>query len=122
MKKKILLIEDDADTADIVRIILEEEFHVETNDSVMPVDHIEAMRPDLIILDHRLRNGFGGDLCQALKKTHSTSYIPILLMSAYYNTEEVAKTCGADQYIYKPFDIEHLRSSVASLIAAVQTK
>lgn len=59
----------------------------------------------LILLDEHLNWGWGSDLCRKLKSDEKTALIPIVLISAIRNIDEIAEQCGADAYIRKPFDI-----------------
>jgi len=115
--KKILLVEDDPDTSEIMRYLLQRlGFDVDFSYGILPVSDVIKIRPDLIILDHRLNNGYGGTFCEKLKNTQSTQPIPILMLSASHDIEKVAKECGANYYLTKPFDLSKLENAVYSLL------
>ena len=107
MRKKILLLEDDNDTADIIKLIVEEEqFEVILSKVELLQSDIKINNPSVIISDFRLGEILRGDqICRKLKTDIDTSKIPFVLISATNNLPEVALHCGADAYIEKPFDI-----------------
>ncbi|HEX3385169.1 MAG TPA: response regulator [Mucilaginibacter sp.] len=114
--KKILLIEDDPDTSELMGFLLQRlGFEVSFSYDVLPVPEIQELKPNLIIMDHRLNTGFGGKLCQTLKNTSSTQFIPIMMLSASHDIQEIADSCGANAYLSKPFDISRFENIVYQL-------
>lgn len=120
MMKKILVIDDDADILDVVReTLLYERFEVQTvNNSKNVMAVADKFQPDLILLDYRLRDGDGGDICCALKKHKLFSHIPVVLFSAYVNAENELAAFGSDAVITKPFDLEDLIDTINRLTPA----
>ena len=109
MENKILIIEDDLDTADILGIIAEQlNAAVVTLHQLPPVTDVKNLAPDLILLDHWVGRAFGGDLCARLKADTATRHIPVILLSAHMNLEQIARDSCADTYIAKPFDVDEL--------------
>ncbi|MNK73276.1 Chemotaxis protein CheY [compost metagenome] len=68
--------------------------------------------PDLFLLDVRLPDGNGADVCELLKMDEQTKHIPVLMMSAHSNFEMMKATCSADGFVAKPFDIDDLLDRV----------
>jgi CheY-like chemotaxis protein len=118
-KKKILLVEDDPDTRDMVAIILEDGEQIELlkPDKVPDVTEIAESGPDLILLDERLPGKSGSALCLELKSKKPTAHIPVVLVSAAWGLEDIARQCHADGVISKPFDIEQLKQVVSGCLA-----
>ena len=114
MKKKVLVIDDDTDIVEIVTTILthkgfEAAGHY-TDKGIREL--VGSYKPDLILLDIRLHGKIPGtEICKQLKKEFS---IPIILFSA--ELKVAWKDCDADDFIHKPFDMEHLVSIVNSHI------
>ena len=105
--KNILIIENDQDILDLMSYILEEQGHqifTSLNSSVLDEENLE---PDLIILNQTLGIERGSDVCIKLKQDPKTAHIPIILISAVNQLDELASKCNADGYIEKPFDIEN---------------
>jgi len=76
---------------------------------------IEAMSPNIIVLDHLLGDGYGSDLCLLIKEHETTKHIPVILYSASHQIEQLAKISRADAYIPKPFDLYYFMQLVDQL-------
>lgn len=113
MSRKILIIDDDASILQVSRIILEEAGHkVSVDDGKNIFEKIQLDRPDLILLDIRLAGLDGREIGKKLKSQDSTRDIPIVVLSASFNIEEIVKQAKADDYLKKPFDIDDLEQIV----------
>jgi DNA-binding response OmpR family regulator len=69
---------------------------------------IENFKPDLILLDYKLADTNGGDLCAQLKNDPLYHHIPVIIFSAYFHPSENIRPGGCDDMLYKPFDLENL--------------
>ena len=120
MYRRILLLEDDFDTNEIITMIFEPEgFQVITSTVQTYLQDIDKWNPELVIVDHLLSNKItGSDICIELKANDKTAHIPFILTSAVHNLPEVAKKCCADRYIEKPFDIDNFVSIVRGLLSS----
>jgi len=109
MTRKIIIIEDDPDTLDIMSYILAEEgYETITANNSKPLDEVSVHQPMLILLDNRLTEGSGRDFCTRFKKDPATRHFPVVLVSANPGLETIALESNADGYLKKPFDIEEL--------------
>lgn len=111
---KIMVIEDDADTLEIITTILTGAgYEVATGRDVTAVYAIEKDPPALLLIDNWLSSGkTGHDICYQLKHNPATSQIPVILISGTLNLEETAERCGANDFICKPFDVDELLRQV----------
>jgi CheY-like chemotaxis protein len=77
------------------------------------------VRPNLIILDIMMPDMDGFETCRRIRAEIGFKQVPILFLTAYPFAENVAKgrAVGANDFVAKPFDIDVLRTRVASLIA-----
>lgn len=125
-KKKILIIDDDKDYGDALKIVLENNgFEVH---HVLNVKDgrktIEADRPELIILDVMMdKHTDGFDLCYNLKHDKACRDIPILMVTAVTNKtgfkfspETDGEYLQADDYVAKPIPTAELLLRVKKLI------
>ena len=114
--KKIIVVENDIDTLDLMNFVLEDSgYQVIRFGKTTTPEELKSHKPNLIILDHFLGDGYGGDLCLQIKNDPSTRHIPVILYSASPGLEQIAEKSRADAYIEKPFDIVDLEKMVKEL-------
>lgn len=113
----ILLIEDDTNLARLIEVSLRREGYrvLLAEDGVLGLETAEREHPDLVILDIMLPGLDGWEVCRRLK---AASDIPVLMLTARVTEDDVLKgfSCGADDYLRKPFSLAELRARVASLL------
>ncbi|MCH5687952.1 response regulator [Niabella sp. W65] len=68
--------------------------------------------PDLFVIDHRLPGYSGVELCAYIKGHALLNQVPVLMISATIDIAEAAMAAGADEFINKPFNIDHIRDRV----------
>ena len=108
-RKKILVIDDNPGVLFAVKQALQfKDYEVLTAESFEGVPAVEACARDLIYLDISLVGQSGQDVSRALKGDAGTKHIPIVILTAYANADELAKEAGADDYLPKPFELTHL--------------
>src|SRR5690606_37923519 len=106
MKKQILYVEDDGDMLEVVAEFMQFEDYQVITDSGKSIEKKLKQYPiGLILLDENLNWGWGSDLCRSFKANTQTAAIPVVLISAIQNIDQIAEHCGADTYTRKPFDI-----------------
>jgi len=115
--KSILVIEDDATTADIIRLYVEHEGYAVTivADGTSGLQHARNDAPDLILLDVMLPGLDGIELCRRLR-AHSEA--PVIMLTAR-STEDDKVTgldAGADDYISKPFSPRELVARIEAVL------
>jgi CheY-like chemotaxis protein len=117
MNKKILVADDNPAILDALKIMLEDEgYEVETTEDGAAAKNMKAPFPDLLLLDIWMSGIDGRDICKHLKSGAATRQVPIIMVSATKNIEQIAKDSGADGFIAKPFQMEHLLAIVAKFI------
>ncbi len=120
MAPKILIVEDEADLALMVRYNLEAEgFSVAT--AASGDEATELMReslPDLILLDWMLPGLSGIELCRRWRAREETARIPIIMITARGEEEERIRglATGADDYVVKPFSVPELQARIQALL------
>lgn len=121
VKKKLLIVEDDAALVEVLKERLEANNYEVTVacDGVEGLDKAKRERPDLIILDLMLPKLDGYKVCSLLKKDISYSKIPILMLTArtLELDRQVGTAAGADAYLTKPYDPQALLEKVQELLA-----
>jgi len=115
MSKHILIVDDSSDTLDLLKEALEQEGYDVT---ALPytqdiIANISQYQPDLVMLDFILSGINGGELCHQLKTDPISAHIPVIMLSGYTRVlESLGSNYGADEFIAKPFDLDHLYASV----------
>ena len=116
--KKIIIIEDDVDTLDMMEFILRENgYAVIKANRLVSIKEFISITPNLAILDIMLPYGFGSDLCLEIKSNPKSKHIPVILYSANSNLKTLAKESLADAYLEKPFDLNNLLEIVKETIS-----
>ena len=122
-KKRIVIVEDEKDMADLVaRRLVREGYVVETaSDGVAGLDKIRSRLPDLAIVDIMLPRMSGLDLLSELRKEPRTANIPVIIMTAKGEESDVVVglTLGADDYVVKPFGLSILVARMTAVLRRV---
>ena len=121
MKTKIMVVDDDPNIRELVRLYLEKEgFEVtcaERGDEAVKV--FRASPPNLMLLDVMLPGMDGWQVCREVRKI---SNIPIIMLTAKDETFDkvLGLELGADDYIVKPFDMKELVARIKAVIRRFQ--
>ena len=115
MKKKILYVEDNPRNMILVRRILDVANYelIEATDGVSGWIEAMSQRPDLILMDLRLKGELSGfELTRRLKRHAELCQIPVIALTAYDTAEEKALAAGCDGFLSKPADIRQIRQVI----------
>jgi two-component system response regulator MprA len=114
---RVLVVEDDAEIADVLRRTLRQEGHEVRSaaDGVAALEVAEEFVPDLVILDLGLPKLDGVEVCRRLR---SESDAPILILTARTQTDDRVEglDSGADDYLVKPFERQELLARLRALM------
>jgi len=108
---RVLAVDDDEDTLELIRLALEDRYDVLTLATPMEIyECIELFEPDLLIIDIMMPRISGFQLIDLLKKNPKTKDIPIIILSAKDSIREIkyGYKLGAALYLTKPFAPERL--------------
>ncbi len=117
----ILVADDDADIRELVAFKLAQDGHEvhAVADGEAALRAVPEVAPDLVLLDVMMPRRTGIEVCEALRAQSATASIPVILLTAKAQEADVERgfTCGADDYIVKPFSPRELASRVRSILA-----
>jgi DNA-binding response OmpR family regulator len=120
MRRKILVVDDDKKTVDLIRLYLEKEQYqvITAYDGQSALELARTRNPDLIILDWMLPALDGIDVCRLLR---AESAVPIILLTAKTTEQEKLRglDTGADDYVTKPFSPRELVARVRVVLRRV---
>lgn len=128
MAKSILIVEDDNNIADLLRLYLEKEGYQATiaADGTQGIDLYRKLRPDLVLLDVMMPVMDGWSVCKAIRAESQT---PIIMLTAKGETSDKVSglKSGADDYITKPFEMKEVLARIEAVLrrstgAAVEKK
>ena len=123
--KKVLLVDDDKDFRDAVQLVLEHyQFEVVVAaDGETALSQAQTLKPDLVILDVMMPKKDGYAVCYDLKKHDETASIPIIMLTSLgkkadgkNGAEMLAKGHGADVFLEKPVEPQHLAIKALELV------
>ncbi len=118
--KKVLLIEDNKDLSAAVCGLLGIKGVDVTavRDGVSGLEAARREKPSLILLDIMLPKLSGFDVCRTLKSDPVTRRIPVVVVSTLSKPSDAerAKSCGADHFITKPYDMDELIREVLKIL------
>lgn len=122
--RKILIVEDEQDIAQLVKHYLEKEgFHPSiAKTGLEAINLATSEHPDLVILDLMLPQLDGLEVCKALRHKPETALLPIIMLTAKKEESDtvVGLELGADDYITKPFSPKTLMARVKSLFRRLE--
>jgi two-component system alkaline phosphatase synthesis response regulator PhoP len=122
--KKILIVEDEAEIAQLVKLYLEKDgFRTATaNTGVEGLKLIKTDRPDMVILDLMLPEMDGLEICKKIRNAPDTALLPVLMLTAKAEESDtiIGLELGADDYVTKPFSPKVLVTRVKALFRRLE--
>ena len=119
-KPTVLIVEDEAPLLTLLRYNLEKQgFRVdEAADGQEALLRVAEARPDVMLLDWMLPSLSGIEVCRQLRRRTETRDLPIIMVTARTEDQDAVRALdiGADDYIAKPFAIEHVIARIRALL------
>ena len=123
---KILIVDDEAGMRNMIRMILEGQFHriqiEEASDGFEAGWKAHQARPDLVILDLMLPKFDGYRVCQLIRTFPQLKHTKIIAVTGVPDPEAQQKILkiGADDFLAKPFDLDVLRDRIVNQLMSIQ--
>lgn len=117
---KILVVDDDPLNIEVIQAYLEMEGYAisAVHSGERALGRVEDIAPDLILLDVRMSGMSGYETCMALKGNPKTAMIPVLMVTAFQDREDIdqAVEAGTDDILFKPIKPALLMLRVRNLV------
>ncbi|MCM8792713.1 MAG: response regulator [Candidatus Omnitrophica bacterium] len=124
MPEKILIVDDDPDIRDILKIILSQENYevIEADNGEDALKMINAKNPDLVLLDYKIPRLDGRQVCRIVKEDLLTQHLPIIMVTGKGDIDDKVEGiyAGADDYIVKPFEPKELIARIRMVLRHTQ--
>jgi DNA-binding response OmpR family regulator len=116
--KKILVADDHSEILEAVTEVLSyEAFEVQgISQGTEVIPTVREFKPDLVLLDLKLGQDDGSELCREIKALSGFENTPVIIYSAYVPGCPKPAEYGCDEMITKPFDIEELVCKINHLV------
>ena len=120
-KRKVLIVDDDAEIIELIVDVLERDGRFETKTASSGYEAgmaTEKFRPELILLDYMLPDVNGNIVCQAIKSNPEFENIKIIIVSGVVKQDEISQLLksGAEDFIRKPFDVTELTNKITEVL------
>lgn len=127
---KILIVDDDADIRDAVRLSLEEQNYLaidvtESSDVVSGIEQMRIINPDIVILDLHMPGKTGFDFMDLMNQDKNLARTKVIMLTADDTLANIFKAedkgIGAYHFLGKPFNVSELQALVFSLGLPIKT-
>jgi two-component system, OmpR family, response regulator RpaA len=119
VRRRILVVDDDLDLLELLKDALRDQYDVDVATSALEAaSRLPVFRPDVILLDIRLPDLSGLDVCRHFQGYKQERRVPILTMSAFggeIDPGEVRRS-GADAFLSKPLKMADLKKRIESMV------
>lgn len=118
MKKLVAVVDDDQPILEVVSMILRDEGYAVNaySDGEALLDDLGKEQFNLVLLDYRLPRKNGVEVARTIKAKSKTKNLPVILISANHIVDDRLKNEPIDDFIPKPFEIDHLMQKVHSYL------
>ena len=119
MLKKILIVDDDRMSITMIRFALKEQGYdvLTAEDGLQALDVVKESQVDLIILDVQMPNMSGFEFMNELKSLPMGSLIPVIMLTANDNMQDIFMAEGVKGYFVKPVDTHKLLAKIQASLA-----
>ena len=125
-KYTILIVDDKLENLQYLnKVLKDEDYDIRaTPDAIMALDAAKINPPDLILLDIKMPNIDGYELCRLIKKENNLKEIPIIFISALDSIDDKIKAFeqGGIDYITKPFEPKEIKARIKTQLQIHESK
>lgn len=116
--KRIMICDDDEGILDMLEIVLEGSGYtiISVQNSLHIYEVIEREHPDLLLLDLWMPVLSGDQVLRSLRKNPQTNQLPVIVISASRDGQQIAADAGATDFMAKPFDLDFLLKKIEQYV------
>lgn len=123
MSRSILLVDDEEQTRDLLRLMLKRDGYevFEAEDGYEALEKVKTLLPDLVLLDVMMPDIDGIAVCEQIRADAKTKSIPVVLLSAYANVDSMRRgiLAGANRYLTKPIGRQSLLTNLREVFDGI---
>ena len=118
--KRLLIIEDDRDFADIIEMALLNRFLVKVkNDTENLLEVLDDFKPDVLLIDNYVGQKKAIEIISEIRDKDTYANLPLILYSAHPNVEHIANELRANGWLLKPFKLTDLYATIEKVLNEV---
>ena len=122
-KRRILIVDDDANSTHLVKILLERSgpyLVLEENDATQAHQTVRSFKPDLVLLDVAMPKKDGGEVAAQIQADHELHNTPIIFLTALVTTNEAKSGLHiqGNSFVAKPINIPELIGAIEQHLPA----
>ena len=120
-RKRVLVVDDDQDIVDMLSEILSRDGRFEVKTATTGYDAgmlTHSFHPDVMLLDYKLPDINGNIVCRTVRSKHEFENMRVIIISGVADPAEIEelRAAGADEFIKKPFEIEHVIDTMVEML------
>ena len=118
MADKLLVVDDEEDIRDLLYSFLKATGYqvITASSGEQAIELAKSEKPNAILLDVKMPGVNGIETCRRLRAEQQTRFIPVIMATGFGTTNTEATEVGADDIIYKPFNLSDLAVRVKSIL------
>ena len=119
-RRTILLVEDDPEIREALRLFLDKKYDVVGAESGREIlEMLDSYEPILVILDVNLPGKDGFELCQMVRSSPRHRHLPVMFLTVRRDDESFVNSvqANADAYLNKPFEARELEDKIAENVS-----
>ncbi|MBF0331432.1 MAG: response regulator [Candidatus Omnitrophica bacterium] len=120
MAKKVLVVDDDRLNVTLIQFALKEQSYLvqSAEDGLKGLEAVKSFMPDLIVLDVQMPNMSGFEFLNELKSIPGASHIPVIMLTANENMQDIFRGEGAIDYFVKPVNTPKLLAKIRACLGS----
>ena len=114
----VLIIDDNEDILSMLQAMLEHKGYKTSilDNTNQLIEIIKNLQPGIVLMDKLLSGSDGCEFCKQIKNDNELAHIPVIMISAHPQASTECLAAGADFFVEKPFEMDHLLQTIAEAV------